>query len=315
MTSYLQIGETDAFFINENEADTRIDKILADRYKDVQSRTYFQFLIANNHVLINGKQIKKQHRPKTGDEVEVRFILTPELDLKAEKIPLDIIYEDQYIIVINKPVGMVVHPAPGNWTGTFVNGLLYHCQELKDNMSNNNVRPGIVHRLDKETSGVLIAAKDPIAHQRLVEMFAERKVYKEYLAVCLGNPGKGTINAPIGRHPVNRKLMAVIESGRPAVTHYESIAKDDKLSLVKLILETGRTHQIRVHLKYLKTPILGDASYGSTQSNEHYKVSRQLLHARLLRLKHPITGEELGFEAPVPDDMKVFLNRFNISGL
>jgi 23S rRNA pseudouridine1911/1915/1917 synthase len=287
--------------ITDEEAGERLDKILANRYKEVRSRTYFQYLIEEHKVLLNGLPVKKRHAPQAGDEAEVFFTLTPEIDVKPEAIPLDILYEDDDLIAINKPPGLVVHPAPGNWTGTFVNALLYHCREIDATQS---LRPGIVHRLDKETSGVLIAAKNSKAQQRLIEMFAGREIYKEYLAICVGNPGQQEINQPIGRHPVDRKKMAILEGGRPALTIVETLAFDGKLSLVKVILATGRTHQIRVHMKSIGTPVLGDSTYGNAQANQKFKAQRQLLHAKLLKLKHPVTSAPLTIEAPIPDDMK-----------
>jgi len=228
------------------------------------------------------------------------------MDLAPESIPLTILYEDEDVIVINKPAGMVVHPAPGNWSGTFVNALLGHCETLE--VSEGSLRPGIVHRLDKETSGVLLAAKTLLAQQRLIELFAGRQVYKEYLAICCGNPGKGKIDLPIGRHPIHRQKMAILkEKGKPALTHYETLSFDGALSSVKIILATGRTHQIRVHMLHLDTPILGDSTYGQPSINKKYKAERQLLHAYRLRLPHPLTGKEMEFEAPVPADLLRFL--------
>lgn len=291
--------ESELIVIQENEAGERLDKILAHRFKDVWSRTYFQYLIDEHLVLLNGEPVKKRIKPQVGDEVEIQFAATPEIDLSPENIPLDILYEDEHLLAINKPAGMVVHPAPGNWSGTFVNALLFHC----GNLEIEGLRPGIVHRLDKETSGVLIAAKSLLVQQKLVEAFAARQVYKEYLAICVGNPGEGTIEEPIGRHPVHRKHMAVVQGGKKAITHFQTLATNGKLSVVKVILATGRTHQIRVHLKHHGTPILGDAIYGNPQVNKQYGAERQLLHAYRLQLKHPITGQVLEFEAPIPEDI------------
>lgn len=290
------------------EAGERLDKILAARYKEVRSRTYFQHLIEQEAVLLNGKPAKKRAKPLEGDEIEVCFALTPELDLSPEEIPLDILYEDDDILVVNKPPGLVVHPAPGNWSGTFVNALLHHCRSLAihDPMS---VRPGIVHRLDKDTSGLLLAAKHPLAQQRLIEMFAQRDIHKEYLAICVGNPGDIEVKAPIGRHPVHRKKMAVREDGRRACSRCSTLAFDGTLSLVKIVLETGRTHQIRVHLQHSGTPVLGDALYGSAAYNHKYHAKRQLLHAYLLRFKHPIKGEILELRAPPPSDFDQFARK------
>jgi len=300
--------DEDTFFITEEEAGERLDKVLSQRFSTAGSRTYFQFLIDEGKVLLNGAPVKKRIKPKTGDEVEIEYVLTPELTLKPENIPLNILYEDNDIIVINKEPGMVVHPAPGHWHGTFVNALLYHCGsaiELSEDLTPlQALRPGIVHRIDKDTSGLLIAAKNAQAQQYLIEMFAGRKVYKEYLAVCVGNPGNGMVDAPIGRHPTNRKMMAVIDSGRQALTHYKTLSFDGKISLVSVVISTGRTHQIRVHMKHRGTPVLGDDVYGIPSFNAKYGTERQLLHAHKLRFKHPITGKELEFEAEVPADMK-----------
>lgn len=306
MTSATNDNET--FYITAEEAGERLDKILSKRLGRAGSRTYFQYLIDQGKVLLNGAPVKKRAKPKEGDEIEVEYILTPELTLTAENIPLDIVYEDNDIIVVNKPPGMVVHPAPGNWSGTFVNALIYYCQgALAQSYTapNQALRPGIVHRLDKDTSGLLVAAKTELAQQRLIEMFAGRRVYKEYLAICVGNPGEGTIDMPIGRHPVHRQMMSVQpEKGRNALTHYRTLSFDGKLSLVSLIIATGRTHQIRVHMKHRGTPVLGDLVYGSIAENTKYGVSRQMLHAFRLKFDHPISGEKLEFEVPMPMDMQ-----------
>lgn len=305
--------DNDLIVINEDEAGERLDKILANRFQSIKSRTYFQYLIEERKVLVNGEPAKKRLRPKVGDEVQVEFIVTKEIGLEPEAIPLDIVYEDHDILVINKPAGMVVHPAVGNWTGTFVNALLYHCQNLLENHSDQTLRPGIVHRLDKNTSGLLIAAKTSDAHQKLIEMFSSKKVYKEYLAICVGNPGNQEINAPIGRHPVERKMMAVVkEGGKEALSIVKTLAHHDKLSLVSVILATGRTHQIRVHVKSVGTPILGDDVYGNASFNKKYGVSRQMLHAYVLKFIHPISGKELEFKVPPPQDMQAIINHYKL---
>ncbi len=294
--------------ITAEEAGERLDKVLANRYKETYSRTYFQYLIDEHLVLLNGLPVKKRIKPEGGDEVEILFSALPGTDLKPEDIQLDVLYEDNDIIVVNKPAGMVVHPAPGNWTGTFVNALLGHCSDLKN--ENDSLRPGIVHRLDKETSGVLIAAKNTVAQQKLVEMFASRRVYKEYLAICVGNPGKGKVELPIGRHPVQRQKMAISkEKGKPALTFYETVKFDGTLSQVKVILATGRTHQIRVHMQHLGTPVLGDPVYGKTAINEKLKVNRQMLHAHILKFDHPLSGKLMAFEAPIPQDIAKYTQK------
>lgn len=297
---------SDSIIVTEEESGNRLDKILACRYSGIKSRTYFQTLIDDGHVLLNGSPVKKRILPKAGDEIQIYFVLTPEIGLTPENIPLEILYEDDAIIVVNKPAGLVVHPAVGNWTGTFVNALLYHCQEL---MATGSVRPGIVHRLDKDTSGVLVAAKSSIAHEKLVELFATRQVYKEYLAICLGNPGNTELSGAIGRHPINRKMMTVLETGKPALTYCKTLGCDGKLSLVQIELATGRTHQIRVHMKHHGTPILGDAVYGNATANAKYGALRQMLHAKKLCFKHPVTGKSMEFEAPLPKDMEKWVKK------
>lgn len=297
--------ESDTIIVSEDQAGLRLDKILANQFSGIKSRSYFQMLIDQERVLLNGSPVKKRVEPKLGDEIQIYFILSPEIGLTPENIPLDIIYEDSDIIVVNKPAGLVIHPAVGNWTGTFVNALLYHCQQLPNS---GTLRPGIVHRLDKDTSGVLVAAKTMDAQKGLVEIFSSRKVYKEYIAICVGNPGNIEMTGPIGRHPVNRKMMAVIETGKPAISYCQTLGTDGKLSFVKIELATGRTHQIRVHLKHHGTPVLGDPIYGNIQANSKYLAKRQLLHAKILRFNHPITGKPLEFEAPLPSDMEKWLS-------
>ncbi len=298
--------EPEIFTITDQEAGERLDKLLSERFQDVHSRSYFQWLLEEKHVLLNGKPVKKRIRPKSGDEIEVRFIMTPEIDLEPENIPLNILFEDADIIVVNKPAAMVVHPGAGNWSGTFVNALLYHCKTLPEGQL---LRPGIVHRLDKETTGVLVAAKTVQAQQKLIELFSNRKVNKEYLAICLGNPGEGTIEAPIGRHPMHRQKMTVRDEGRSAITHYKTVSSNHFLSVVEVGLETGRTHQIRVHMKHLGTPILGDPVYGCVSANKKHHCTRQMLHAWRIGFNHPITGKPMLFEAAPPDDMNERLSK------
>ncbi len=284
------------FTVSKEQASTRLDKLLTLHFPDY-SRTYFQFLIEQGSVLVNNTPIKKRMIPKEGDEIEVYFILTEELTLTPQNIPLDILYEDEELIAINKPVGMVVHPAPGHPCDTFVNALLFHCQSLQ---GTDPLRPGIVHRLDKDTSGILLAAKNLQAHGKLVELFAKREIEKHYLAICVGTPREGLIDAPIGRHPVHRKEMCVNPSGRSAQSIVTVMSKNDSLSFVSIQLLTGRTHQIRVHLKHIGTPILGDTVYGSSSANTKFKAARQLLHAHTLKFIHPIKKIPLILEAPIP---------------
>jgi 23S rRNA pseudouridine1911/1915/1917 synthase len=295
--------------VSEQEAGNRLDKLLSN-YFPSHSRTYFQYLIEEGCVLVNGVRIKKREKPQAGDEIEVCFLITPEISLEPENIPLDILYEDEHLLAVNKPAGMVVHPGAGNFSKTFVNALLFHCKTLEPS---GNLRPGIVHRLDKDTSGVLLAAKTAQAHEQLVSMFCQRKIEKRYLAICVGNPGDTIINASINRHPVRRKEMAVCqEGGREAITHCRVLDYNEKLSLVEVHLITGRTHQIRVHLKHKNTPVLGDPLYGCASLNEKYHIQRQMLHAHELKFIHPITQTPLEIRAPLPQDMKktMDLNNF-----
>lgn len=275
----------------------RVDKLLKEHYPE-HSRSYFQYLIEQGSVLCNGKGLKKREIPKAGDEISVAFLSPPEIELKAQDIPLEILYEDDDIICINKPAGMVVHPAPGHFENTLVNALLYHCRTLPL----QDLRPGIVHRLDRETSGVIVAAKTLAAHQKLIEGFAQRKMAKEYLAITVGNPGNQSVDAPIGRHPIKRKEMTIIDKGRSALTHFETVEKWGEFSLVKAKPVTGRTHQIRVHLKHIKTPVLGDRVYGSEKLSNKLGVDRHLLHAHQITFTHPLSGEELKITASLPRD-------------
>jgi 23S rRNA pseudouridine1911/1915/1917 synthase len=298
--------EPDVLIASPEEEGVRIDKLLSERFP-AYSRTYFQHLIEEGCVLLNGQLVKKRICPEEGDEIEVCFQAVPGPSLEPEAIPLDILYEDDHLLAIDKPPGMVVHPAPGHWSGTFVNALLAHCSNVAP--SDDPLRPGIVHRLDKETSGVLIAAKTLPAHRRLIQAFAERRVEKLYLAVCCGRPPNGTIKAPIGRHPVHRKEMAVLSDGREAVSEVQTAAANDSLSLGVIRPKTGRTHQIRVHLKHVGCPVLGDPIYGNQRLNQSLTPERLLLHAYRLELDHPVTGAPLRLSAPIPSDLKGWMRR------
>jgi len=292
--------ETISIIIN-NDEEERIDKALAKRFSD-HSRTYFQYLIDNDFVLINNRKVKKRQLLKQGDEVSIFFQLSPEIELEPENIPLDILFEDEHIIAINKPKNFVVHPAVGNRSHTFVNALLYHCQNLAPSF--DPIRPGIVHRLDKDTTGVLLAAKTEIAHRKLIEQFSKRSVEKKYLAICVGKPSNLNIDEPIKRHPTRRKEMAVVEDGKQSATKLDILAYNEELSLVMATPKTGRTHQIRVHLKHVKSPILGDSVYGSASMNKKFEAERQLLHAFKLNFTHPVTSLPFEITAPIPDDLK-----------
>jgi len=287
--------------ISAEEEGIRIDKFLTARFPH-HSRTYFQHLIEMGCVLINGEPAKKRTIPEEGDEIEVCFQATPTISLQPEAIPLEILYEDEHLLAINKPAGMVVHPAPGHWSGTFVNALLAHCGKIAPGA--DSLRPGIVHRLDKETTGILIAAKTLPAHQKLIELFSTCQMKKLYLAICHGRPPNGTINASIGRHPTHRKEMAALPDGRAAITEIQVAAFNEKMSLVLAKPRTGRTHQIRVHLKHIGCPIIGDSLYGKGDL-----CDRQLLHAYRLCFDHPITGSPIRLVAPIPHDMKLWLQK------
>jgi 23S rRNA pseudouridine1911/1915/1917 synthase len=286
----------------EEESEQRLDKLLCDRFPS-HSRSYFQFLIEKGAVLLSGKPAKKREKPRRGDAIEIDFLPLRPLSAIPEPIALDILYEDQWIIAINKPAGLVVHPGAGSPSGTFVNALLHHCQTL-DPAAFDPLRPGIVHRLDKDTTGVLLAAKTPLAHQKLSAAFKERTMSKSYLAICLGIPQEGLLSAPIKRHPTRRQEMAVLEGGKEACSDIRVLAHRESLSLVSISLLTGRTHQIRVHLKHLGCPILGDSVYGSPSVNQRHGVYRQLLHAEKIKFTHPITGELLPISCPPPSDME-----------
>jgi 23S rRNA pseudouridine1911/1915/1917 synthase len=242
-----------------------------------------------------------------GDEIEVQFVVSRELELVPENIPLDILYEDEWIIAVNKPAGMVVHPAFGNWTGTFVNALLYHCRHLE---RNDDVRPGIVHRLDKDTSGVLLAAKSVDVLRKLSDLFAERTIEKTYLAVCVGKPASQEVCVPIGRHPIHRKQMAVLqEGGKEATTILQQMQAGKRVSLVRLQPKTGRTHQLRVHMKHIGHPIVGDPLYGRDDINAAYGINHQLLHAYSLSFLHPVLQTQVVLHAPLPPKMDQIIEK------
>lgn len=276
------------------------------------SRTAAARLIESGDVTVCGKPASKKQAVKAGDEVELSLPEPEEYEVEAENIPLNIVYEDEDIIVVNKPSGMVVHPAPGNYSGTLVNALLYHCRDSLSGIG-GVMRPGIVHRIDKDTSGLLVVAKNDFAHAALSEELSYHGIEREYHALVRGGfkSDAGTINLPIGRHPTDRKRMAVLNApgahARDAVTHYEVIASYGQISYVKLRLETGRTHQIRVHMSHTGHPLLGDEVYGGSTAlpfeKRHAKLlDGQILHARRLSLTHPRTGERLTFECDLPDN-------------
>ncbi|MCX7780361.1 MAG: RluA family pseudouridine synthase [Negativicutes bacterium] len=271
------------------------------------SRSHVQRLIAEGLLTVNGKQAKANYKLADGDEIELTVPSPEPVEVVAEDIQLDVLYEDQDVIVINKARGMVVHPAAGNYSGTLVNALLGRCDDLSG--INGEIRPGIVHRLDKDTSGVMVAAKNDRAHISLAEQIKERTASRKYLAIVHGNiaQDQGVIEAPIGRHPTERKKMAVRSGGKEAVTRFRVLERFGSYTLVECKLLTGRTHQIRVHMAYINHPVVGDPVYGP--KNPHFDIKGQALHAAELSFNHPVTGETMIFTAPLPEDMQKILTR------
>lgn len=280
----------------------RIDKFLSCRLEEV-SRSYIQKLIKEGHVSVNGKPVKANYKLGAGDEICVEIPEAKEPDILPENIPLDILYEDQDILVVNKPKGMVVHPAAGHYSGTLVNALMYHC---KDSLSGINgvMRPGIVHRIDMDTTGSLLVCKNDEAHRILAEQLKEHTIRREYHAIVYGNiqEDTGTVDAPIGRHPTDRKKMSINhKNGKRAVTHYEVLERFGNFTYICCRLETGRTHQIRVHMASLHHPLLGDEVYGPSSRPPFSGLKGQVLHAKILGIHHPSTGEYMEFDAPLPE--------------
>ncbi|GAB2561258.1 RluA family pseudouridine synthase [Gracilibacillus alcaliphilus] len=286
------------YVIQEQDQGVRIDKLLVEITEDV-SRSQIKTWLDQKLVTVNGKPVKANYKSQLGDVVEWQIPEPEPLEVEARDLPIDIIYEDKDILVINKTSGMVVHPSAGHQEDTLVNALLYHCQDLSG--INGVKRPGIVHRIDKDTSGLLVVAKHDQAHERLAEQLKDRKIKREYQAIVHGDIPHdfGTIDAPIGRSEKNRQLMDVTEKGKPAVTHFEVKERlPGNFTLISCKLETGRTHQIRVHMKYIGYPLVGDPKYGQRKTID---VDGQALHAFRLSFLHPITGEQMEFEAALPD--------------
>lgn len=314
---------------------TRLDKYIT-QFIENASRTKVQKAINLGNVLVNGNFVKSNYMLKPFDEIEIELPVPDKQEILPEDIPLDILFEDEYLLIVNKPPGMVTHPAYKNYSGTLVNAVMYYSQKKRDSLSNLNgfERAGIVHRLDKDTSGILVIAKDEITHRKLSELFFKHDIEREYNAIVWGKFKKnaGTIESRLARDKKDRKKVAVVsedeEGGKLAVTFYEMLEEYEFLSLVKLNLKTGRTHQIRVHMASAGHPVFGDETYGGREprsvnltSNMKSRIKnlldimpRQALHARVLGFKHPRTGENLRFETELPDDMKVVLEKVRING-
>ena len=291
----------------------RLDKFLADAGLEL-SRSMAVTLIENGNVTVNGKPCSKKQKLSAGDTVDVTVPDAEPYEAKAEQIPLDIVYEDADLLVVNKPKGMVVHPAAGNYEGTLVNALLWHCGDSLSGI-NGVLRPGIVHRIDKDTSGLLIVAKNDRTHKGLAEQIKAHSFTREYEAVVFGSlrDDEGTVDAPIGRHPVDRKKMCVTQkNSKNAVTHYRVLSRYKGYTHIRCVLETGRTHQVRVHMAYLGHPVAGDPVYGV--KNERVPFSGQCLHAKKIGFVHPVTGEYMEFDSELPPYFQAFLHKLqNIS--
>ncbi|MFF1989868.1 RluA family pseudouridine synthase [Bacillus mycoides] len=290
--------------VAEEQKSERIDKFVAEINSE-WSRSQVQQWIKDAVVTVNGKSVKGNYKVKGNDEITVTIPEPEELDIQPEDMNLEVYYEDADVLVVNKPRGMVVHPAPGHTKGTLVNGLMHHCTDLSG--INGVMRPGIVHRIDKDTSGLLMVAKNDMAHESLVNQLVAKTVTRRYKAIVHGviPHDKGTIDAPIGRDKKERQSMTVDENGKNAVTHFQVLERFKDFTLVECRLETGRTHQIRVHMKYIGYPLAGDPKYGPKKTLD---MNGQALHAGILGFDHPRTGEYIEFEAPIPEVFEEALN-------
>ena len=303
------------FNITEETKGTRLDLVLSAGLEDY-SRSFIQKLFEKGRISVNGEVCtSKKYKCAEGDHVVIEIPEPERLAVEAEDIPIDIVYEDEDLLVVDKPAGMVVHPAPGNYSGTLVNALMHHCGDQLSSI-NGVIRPGIVHRIDKDTSGLLMVAKTDKAHASLARQLEEHSITRKYKAIVYNNikVEEGTVDAAIGRDPGNRLRNAVIREGasgfenaRRAVTHYKVLERFGRFTLIEAQLETGRTHQIRVHMAYIKHPLLGDELYGPSKNKEG--ADRQMLHAGLLGFTHPVTGAYMEFESPLPDDFVKVLSR------
>lgn len=295
------------FEVTERDSGERIDKFITDCV-DSLTRSYIQKMIAGGQCLVNGKAVKASYRVKEEDEVVFSLPESVEPDIAAEDIPLDILYEDADLLVVNKPKGMVVHPAPGHYSGTLVNAVMYHCSGSLSGI-NGVMRPGIVHRIDRDTSGSLIICKNDMAHNSIAAQLKEHSVNRIYHAIVYGvlKEDEMTIDAPLGRHPKDRMKMAVVSGGKRAVTHVQVLKRFQKFTYVSCRLETGRTHQIRVHMAYIGHPILGDEVYAPGRKSPVKCENGQILHAKVIGFSHPASGKYIEFDAPLPDEFRHLL--------
>ncbi len=294
------------------DADERLDKYLARLYP-AQSRSFFQKLIKDQVVQVNGAPQKANYRLGAGDTVSVTIPRAQEVEILPENLSLDILYEDQDVLIVNKPKGMVVHPSVGHFTGTLVNGVLYHCRDSLSGI-NGEIRPGIVHRIDMDTTGALIVCKNDASHMAIASQIKEHSVTRRYRGIVKGRvkEDSGVVEGTIGRHPVERKKMAVnVKNGKPAVTHYKVLERFPRHTYMEFQLETGRTHQIRVHMASLGHPLLGDSLYGSGKNPLH--LQGQTLHAMVIGFMHPTTGQYVEFEAPLPAYFQELLQKLRES--
>lgn len=295
------------FIVSEESEGERIDKYL-NELMDSLSRSYIRKLLDSENVTVNNASVKANYRVRTDDEIRLYLPPVKTPDIEPENIPLSVLYEDNDVIVVNKPKNMVVHPAPGHYSGTLVNALLYHCS---GNLSGINgiLRPGIVHRIDKDTTGSVIVCKNDFAHNSIAAQLKDHSIVRKYHAIVCGvlKEEEGTVHTLIGRHPADRKKMAVVKSGgKDAVTHYRVLQRFEKYTYVECVLETGRTHQIRVHMASIGHPLLGDTVYGAPSSP--YRLEGQCLHAKILGFSHPVTGEYIETDAPLPEYFSRLLN-------
>lgn len=299
------------------EIDLRIDKFVAERETQL-SRSAIQKYIESANVKVNGRAVQKSYKIKADDEISIVLPDVTEVSVEAENIPIDIVYEDCDLLVVNKPKGMVVHPAPGNWSGTLVNALMYHCRDSLSGI-NGELRPGIIHRIDKDTSGLLIVAKNDLAHRSLAQQIKEHSCMRCYEAICIGRftDLSGTVDAPIARHPVDRLRMAVVSGGKEAVTHWSVKEELNGFTHVSLKLETGRTHQIRVHMSSIGHPLYGDLVYGGGRTKSEIinakNVMGQCLHAKTIGFVHPRSGEQMFFDSELPDYFTTILNKLKLN--